>query len=289
MTILLTQRWLLAGVLTAGVAAAMTPAELAARLGGKEPLLLVDVRPAFAYGEGHIPGAINIPLSLLPHKPLPLALRVVVYGDGLGVVDDAKALAVVRAKPGIAAEVLEGGYAGWVAETRLSTAAPGVTAEKVPGITYQQLLAARKDDMVLVDLREPVSAPAAAATTGRRDRPATAAMKEDLVAAFAQKLGVPVVSSAAAVSAAPAQRAARSGGTPARAAAPAVANESKSARLLVLVADSDSAANEAARQLRARGHYRFTVLIGGTEIIRHEGRQGMGRMDGDLPVIPSRP
>lgn len=283
-------RCCLLAALAAGSAAAITPADLAGRLARNEPLLIIDVRAGSAYEESHIPGAINIPLGLLPHKPLPSSQPVVVYGDGLGVVDDARALAAVRSKPGVTAEVLEGGFAGWLSETRLSTAAPGVTRERVPGITYQQLLAAGKSDMVIVDLRTPGAAPAVAAA--RQDRPATAAMTRDIVAEFAQKLGVPVVSPSGLVvtAAAPAQRAASStGGTPPKAAAAPVEKESKSARLLVLVADSDTAANEAARQLRASGHYRFTVLIGGTEIIRHEGRQGTGRMDGDLPIVPSRP
>jgi hypothetical protein len=55
--------------------------------------------------------------------------------------------------------------------------------------------------------------------------------------------------------------------------------------LLVLVADNETAASEAARQLRASGQYRFTILIGGTESIRHEGRVGSARMDSDL-VVP---
>jgi hypothetical protein len=53
---------------------------------------------------------------------------------------------------------------------------------------------------------------------------------------------------------------------------------------MVLVADNEAAANEAARQLRASGQYRFTILIGGTEAIRNEGRVGTGRMDGGLPA-----
>jgi hypothetical protein len=56
---------------------------------------------------------------------------------------------------------------------------------------------------------------------------------------------------------------------------------------MVLVADNDSAASEAARQLRASGQYRFTILIGGTESISHEGRIGTGRMDGSAPA-PTR-
>ena len=274
----------LVGVITVEPAMAVTPADLAARIARNEPVLIIDVRSAIAYAGGHVPGAINIPLGLLPHKQLPAGLRVVAYGDGLGVIDDAQALAVLRGKSGASAEVLQGGYAAWLGETRLSTVLPGVTPENLPGITYDQLLAAGKSEMVLVDLRAPGAA-ALAAVGARKERQVAAAPAPDLLAAFAAKIGVPVVASSGSVevAVARAQSAPLSGAVgPARAAAPATP-EKKSARLLVLVADSDSAASEVARQLRASGEYRFTILIGGTESILHEGRVGSGRTDGAVP------
>ncbi|MGB7962351.1 MAG: rhodanese-like domain-containing protein, partial [Propionicimonas sp.] len=39
--------------------------ELQSRL-SREPLTLVDVREVHEYRAGHVPGAVNIPLSLLP-------------------------------------------------------------------------------------------------------------------------------------------------------------------------------------------------------------------------------
>lgn len=272
----------IAALAVTGSTYAVTPTDLAARLARNERLLIVDVRATMAYSQEHIPGAINIPASLLPHKQLPAGQTVVVYGDGLGVVDEAQVLSVVRAKPGINAELLEGGYAAWLTETRLTTVMAGISREKIPGITYQQLVAAGKADLVLVDLREPVSATAAAAKSGR---PAKAALATDLLTDFANKLGVPVMSRPGEVNSS--ANTAATAGSPARAAAaiPAVPDS----KLLVLVADNEAAASEVARQLRASGHYRFTVLIGGTEIIRHEGKQGTGRMDGDLPVTKSQP
>lgn len=284
-------RALSAGGLMAAVSvSALTPKELAARLARNEAILVIDVRPAVGYGDGHIPGAINIPLNLLPLKPLPTTLPVVVYADGLGLIDDARALAALRGKAGVRGEVLEGGYAAWLAETRLSTAASGIAREKLPGITYDQLVASNRADMVLVDLRGVEAPPTAAAGAPRRERQTATGAGADLLNAFAAKIGVPVVAARGSVSALVSGSpgaAAESASGPARAAAPA-ALETRPEQLLVLVAETDTAASEAARQLRASGHYRFTILIGGTETIRHEGRIGSARMDGDL-VTPNAP
>lgn len=282
----ITRALLLAGALAANPAAAITPTDLAARVARNEPLFIIDVRSAIAYADGHVPGAMNISLGLLPHKQIPSSQPVVVYGDGLGVIDDAQALAVIRSKPGVNADVLEGGYAAWLSETRLSTVLPGVGPEKLPGITYDQLVAAGKGDMVLVDLRT-TAAPALAAASPRTERQVAAVVAPDILLEFAAKIGVPVITSNGSIAGAAAkmQNAPLNvAGAPARAAAPAPSG-GKSSRLMVLVADSDTAASEAARQLRASGQYRFTILIGGTETIRYEGRVGSGRMDGDVPTV----
>lgn len=161
---------------------------------------------------------------------------------------------------------------------------PGVAPEKLPGITYDQLVAAGKGDMVLVDLRTSAAPATAAAAAPRRERQTTAEAAPDILTAFAAKIGVPVVAADATANAGKSQVAAANGtAAPARAAAPA-ASGAAPGKLLVLVADNDAAANQAARQLRAAGQYRFTILIGGTESIRHEGRVGTGRMDGGAPA-----
>ena len=195
---------LLAGGLALNPVAAITPADLAARLARNEPLFIIDVRSAIAYADGHVPGAMNIPLGLLPHKQIPSVLQVIVYGDGLGLIDDSQALAVVRSKQGVRADMLEGGYAAWLSETRLTTVLPGVGPEKLPGITYDQLVAAGKGDMVLVDLRSTV-APASAVSSERKERQVAAAAAPDILAVFASKIGVSVVASNRSVAAARAQ------------------------------------------------------------------------------------
>ena len=286
MTGFITLAFVLCGLVAVNPMAAVTSAELAARVARNEPLFIIDVRSAIAYSSGHVPGAMNIPLGLLPYKQIPSSQPVIVYGDGLGVVDDAQALAVIRSKPGVRAEVIEGGYAAWLSETRLTTVPAGVGPEKLPGITYDQLIAASKGDMVLVDLRS-IAVAATAAASPRKERLVAAEAAPDVLTAFAAKIGVPIVAPNGSVAAAKVPgTSANTAAAPARAAAP-VTGGSGSGRLMVLVADNDTAASEAARQLRASGQYRFTILIGGTESISHEGRVGTGRMDGSAPA-PTR-
>ncbi len=286
MTGFLSLAFVLGGLVAVNPMAAVTPAELAARVARNEPLFIIDVRSAIAYSSGHVPGAMNIPLGLLPYKQIPSSQSVIVYGDGLGVIDDAQALAVMRSKPGVRAEVIEGGYAAWLSETRLTTVPAGVGPEKLPGITYDQLIAASKGDMVLVDLRS-IAVAASAAASPRKERLVAAEAAPDVLTAFAAKIGVPIVAPNGSVAAAKVPgTSVPTASAPARAAAP-VTGGSGSGRLMVLVADNDSAASEAARQLRASGQYRFTILIGGTESISHEGRVGTGRMDGSAPA-PTR-
>lgn len=266
---------------------ALPPADLAARIERSESFLLIDVRPAPAYQAGHIPGAINIPLALLPQKTLPAGARVIVYADGLGLIGDDEALAVARELRVASVDVLEGGYAAWQSSAAPTTAAAGATRERLPGITYQQLVAAPKDGVMLVDLRPP-----AATRTSEATAQGATARAPDLVEGFAQKLGVPVRRSTAG---------ARTMSTPSSSAAPADATKAAAAfatdiavsektatgtpPLLVLVADSEAAASEAARQLRASGYHRFTILIGGTLTIEHEGRQGSERAASESPVV----
>lgn len=277
----------IACMLAAVPALAMAPSDLAARISRNEPLLIIDVRSGPEYQEGHIPGAINIPMGLLPHKRIPSSDRVVVYGDGLGIVDDDAALELVRAKNGISADALEGGYAAWVATTRLSTGRAGISYEKLPGITYQQLVAANKRDVVLVDLRAPAVQKASAETHSESGRTMAAAIAPDLLEEFATTLGVPVMKPVRSMKMSESnEEMAKEARAAAASVAAQVGDDAESRKLLVLVADSDATANEAARQLRASGHYRFTILIGGTEIIRHEGRIGLSRIGLGGAAVP---
>lgn len=258
-------------------AEAIAPSALEARLNNGERLLIVDVRSSAAYSTAHIPSAINMPLDLLPHKKLPAGVPVIVYGDGLGVIADRDALAAVQSTGASNTDVLEGGFAAWQTHTSVDTAAAGLSRENIPGITYDQLVAADKEGIVLVDLRKP-SAPA-----GEGRMAAAAESGTDVVGAFASKLNVPVKEGLeGATSLTDSAR-------PGMMRAAGQSDVAPTPPLLVLVADDDATAKEAARNLRAAGYHRFTILVGGTEIIHHEGRRGMGRQSSDLPIFPNQP
>ncbi|GAB6932688.1 rhodanese-like domain-containing protein [Calditerricola satsumensis] len=61
--------------------ATIGPAELRARLKGPRAFLLVDVREPHEYRAGHLPGAINLPLSQLAvqHHRLPKDKPIILY------------------------------------------------------------------------------------------------------------------------------------------------------------------------------------------------------------------
>ncbi len=119
---------------------------------------IIDVRKSRDYSSGHIPNAINIQARIIGMKRLPPLGRVIVCWDGI---DREQALAAVRVlneKPGIEAEVLEGGFPAWNAQKFSRTGDVGVTREKFQYITYKKLKMTPENnwDVILVDLRSPV-------------------------------------------------------------------------------------------------------------------------------------
>jgi thiosulfate/3-mercaptopyruvate sulfurtransferase len=46
----------------------VTTAELKDKLDAREPVQVIDIRPPAAFQQGHIPGAINVPMAELPSR-----------------------------------------------------------------------------------------------------------------------------------------------------------------------------------------------------------------------------
>src|SRR2546422_8651053 len=119
--------------------AAITPAELQQKLGEDAKITVIDVRSTVVFQKGHIPGAINVPATLIPEKNLPPLGKVVVCDEGLGQTSATGAVAELNRKKGISAEVLEGGFAGWEALQGATTRETGLQREELNLITYDQL------------------------------------------------------------------------------------------------------------------------------------------------------
>ena len=84
---------------------AVTPRQLKEMMAQGDKVTIIDVRSTGMYLQGHIQGAINIPVSIIDKKRLPPIGNVVVCGDG--VLDDLalEALDALNLKRGIEAEL----------------------------------------------------------------------------------------------------------------------------------------------------------------------------------------
>ena len=247
--------WLALWWLGACSAGALTVAGLNAQLAQGAKLTIVDVRSAALFTQGHIPGAINIPAALCSQINLPPLGKLVVCGAGLGRdAEETAAAAALARKPGISAEVLEGGYAAWESAQGLTTQARGLKPETLNYISYAQLKAAKPDGVVLVDLRHPPGANPNAATAAPAAQPLT-----DLAQAFP---GFQVTQSPA--SAKPQIKSAGPGSGP--------------PPLLVLIDNGDGTALEMARTLQGSGIKRYAILAGGELILARQGQPGLQRL-----------
>jgi rhodanese-related sulfurtransferase len=234
-------------------AAGMTVSELQTQLAGGGKIIVVDVRGTGVFAEAHIPGAINIPAEVCPRKNLPPLGRVVIYGDGLGrdaasLVD--QAAAALGKKPGITAEILEGGFAAWESAHAVTTRRQGRRPEALNYITYAQLKAAKAGDVVLVDLRKPTAAARQSLAAGANSpsQPLTDLGREFPGLSLAKSVPEKSVSG-------------KSGAGP----------------LVVLIDSADGAAEAAARALKGSGAKRYAILAGGELILARHGQAGSQR------------
>jgi rhodanese-related sulfurtransferase len=249
----------LGGFAAASLAHAISPAQLQQALAKGAKLTIIDVRNTDVFQQAHIPGAISIPAALCSAKKLPPLGRVIAYDGGLGNNIVESAVADLNAKPGIRAEILEGGFAAWEALKIGDTRGRGVEKQTLPMVTYAQLKTNLTDDIVLVDLRKSRPLAKEAKSTGE------AAPLTDLHAAFPQAR---VEKSALNVAG---KKKSSSGET--------------LAPLLVLIDSGDGTSEEMVRTLRANGVSRFVILAGGEEIIARQGQSGSKRSGSSVPVV----
>lgn len=240
---------------------AISPEELQRELAEKAAVTVIDVRTLELFKQGHVPDAINIPGTLIPQKTMPRLGRVVVYGDGFGDAEH-KALEALNAKPGIKAELLEGGYSAWLAAQGTTTGNRGLNPEKIEYVTYQQLQETTSN-VVLVDLRKELPEKRLGAASSKSDANSRASALTDLTKAFP---GKPITKSPHA--------------RPQQLGAKAVGSASKP--ILVLIDNGDGSAQQTARELRAQGNPRVVILAGGELTIARQGARGLQRAGQNL-------
>lgn len=260
--------WLAPMLHVSGAVVTVTPEEL--RKQATSIGLIIDLRTNDEFARGHIPGAINIPYFAIETRSVPPAGAVVVYGDGLGRIDEAAATAAINSKPGVQASLLAGGLAAWESAGFPTTHPKGLSEAQVPVITYQQLERAQADGVVLADLRSRGGSQRVAAGTTAASRAPT-----DLRSAFP---GARVVE--------PGPEAASRTGGPGTSPAPSdktaimrqLAGVNASQELIVLIDDGDGSAEQTLLKLRSGGNKRVVILAGGETILGREGRPGLRRV-----------
>lgn len=254
--------WLAGNLAASGI----TVADLQAQLAKGDKLTVIDVRAPALFTQGHIHGAINVPASLCPYKRLPPLGKVIVCGDGLGRVAAESAAAALGAKPGITADILEGGFAAWESAHAPGTKAQGFKPETLNYLSYAELKAAAARDVVLVDLRQQPTPNGLAVSSSAVEPPSQPLtdLAQEFPGAHQAQLtpGGPLANPSAA---------AGSGAPP----------------LLVLIDSGDGAAEAMARRLKASGTRRYAILAGGEMVLSRRGQPGLQRV-GSRTALPAQ-
>lgn len=94
----------------------VTPEELKKRLDARQSYFVLDMRPKDIYDQGHVQGAVNLPLDQLEKfsEKIPAGARIITYGNSE--LEDFQAGVRLFDLGFFSTEVLKGGYAGWKAK-----------------------------------------------------------------------------------------------------------------------------------------------------------------------------
>lgn len=248
--------------------AAVTPAELSARLARGERVTLIDLRQRDAYEAGTLPNALRMTAREAMQKPL--AGQVIFFDDGTGPNLARRAAAQLAESNGkVHADVLTGGYAAWCDAGGQTSESKGLRPSLARYVSYHDVTGTMTEDasdIVLVDLRpEAPRAPAAAAAAEETGMvpAATAQPRLDLASEL------PGYSVTRTIPGTEPQRGARS--------AHAAGEAQTVPPLYVLIDAGDGAAERTAQALKAAGISRVAILAGGETIIRRKGEPGLLR------------
>jgi rhodanese-related sulfurtransferase len=242
----------------------ITAAELAAKLQqpGPHPVL-IDIRATAEYQEGSIPGAINIPGRVLLQKRMRFAHGCVLVSDGIADKVNPAELADALGKQGVSpADYLDGGMAAWTALGDAASTTHRVGAREARGprsITYEDL-AKRDGETCLIDLRP----------AGERVVPKNHTCPVRGICSQRHFTYYPNLQRFHA-----SRRQAKGTGT---------------MPLIVLISGEDTGlADTELEKLFLEGYHRSAVLLGGAEILAHEGRRGLKRHNGATLELPESP
>ena len=245
---------------------AVTSERLKEMIDQGDKVTIIDVRRTGIYSQGHIPGAINIPSSIIAMKRLPPIGDVIVYGDGIRTDLTVAAVDELNTRTGIRAEMLEGGFAAWEALNLSTTHKTGLGKMRVQYLTYQDLekAAAHNPDIVLVDLRSKTFSDKRSADVYTDSTQVSAETFTDLSETFP---GRPIIRP---------DRKRGSGGKQWDIASSILKGKKGSHHCYhyVIIDNGDGEGEGLAYRLFAAGVKRVAILTGGEQILRREGKAG---------------
>lgn len=229
---------------------------------GPHPVL-IDVRNTSAFVQGSIPGAINIPARVLLEKRMNFSRGCILISDGLiDRIDPSKLADDLRATGVPSVRVLHGGLAAWSElDKPPTTTGPGATIGRTNSTLTYEDLATRDGGVSVVDLR-----PAEERTVPKGH--------ECPVSGFCKTRRFRYVPSLEAFHKSHANHSRR--------------DRAGEGPLVVLVGGRDTDTQQEVKKLHVEGYRRVAVLLGGAEIIAHEGRRGRKRQGGASVEVDGR-
>ena len=224
--------------------------------------MLIDIRPTAAFVKGSIPGAINIPGSVLLEKKMNFRNGCILISDGIADKIDPADLAEKLRQRGIVADHLFGGVAAWAEmKDATSTQGGGAAIGRISRTLTYEDIKKRKGGVCLVDLRSD----AERVFPEGHECPVMGFCD---LRQFHYCVDLPdfhKVSSGK-------SRAVRAGTGP----------------LVVLIAGKETDSDQVLNRLRIEGHRRVALLLGGAEIIARDGRRGKERVGGRVIEVDEK-
>lgn len=224
--------------------------------------MLIDIRPTEAFVKGSIPGAINIPGSVLLEKKMNFRNGCILVSDGIADKIDPADLAEKFREKGVLADYLFGGVAAWAEmKDTTSTQGGGASIGRISRTLTFEDIENRKGGVCLVDLRSD----AERIVPEGHQCPVLGFCDQQQ---FHYCVDLPDFHKLSRGK----SRAHRAGTGP----------------LIVLVAGKDTDSDEVLNRLRIAGHRRVALLLGGSEIIAREGRRGKKRVGGRVIEVAEK-